>query len=407
MPSSTTSPCVASKAPGLMGYAAATLAKTRPLRYSINITLDGCCDHRAIPADDDLHRHAAAILDEADALLVGRVTYELMESAWRPPTPTGSRPDWMEPFAPTITAARKYVVSGALEQVDWNAELVCGVLGKSVEQLKRESGNGLLVGGVKLPLALTELGLIDEYEFVVQPRLAGQGPTLVRGAVEACRLEAREPAGAWLRGSGDAVRAEKLAVGLANPSRSRQGLRPLVPHLSPRFPLPPGKCERASFRPAPTVRVMTSDEFVPVGFEPPTSLVTAQFHLEPLGPQHNEADHAAWMSSIEHIRSTPSYRDGTWPPRNGMTLGDNLTDLRRHADDFARGTGFTFTVLDPTDHDVIGCVYLYPSASEQWDVTVQSWVRADVSNLDGPLADAVARWLATDWPWKRVDRCGR
>jgi hypothetical protein len=152
---------------------------------------------------------------------------------------------------------------------------------------------------------------------------------------------------------------------------------------------------------------MTVDEFVPPGFDPPTSLATEQFRLEPLAPQHNESDHAAWMSSIEHIRSTPGYPDGSWPPPDGMTLERNLADLRRHADDFARRVGFTFTVLDPDDGDVIGCVYLYPSTSEEWDVTVQSWVRADKAHLDGPLADAVARWIATDWPWNRVDRCGR
>ena len=153
--------------------------------------------------------------------------------------------------------------------------------------------------------------------------------------------------------------------------------------------------------------VMTSDEWLPAGFEPPTSLATEQFRLEPLGPQHNEADHAAWTSSIDHIRSTPGYPDGSWPPANGMTLEENLRDLRRHAEDFRRGSGFTFTVLDPEDSDVIGCVYLYPSRSEEWDVTVQSWVRADRSGLDTPLADAVARWLAADWPWERLDRRGR
>jgi len=152
---------------------------------------------------------------------------------------------------------------------------------------------------------------------------------------------------------------------------------------------------------------MTAEEFVPVGFHPPTSLASDQFDLEPLGPQHNEADHAAWTSSIEHIRSTPGYPDGDWPPSGGMPLEENLADLRRHADDFARGAGFTFTVLEPATKDVIGCVYLYPSPSEDWDVVAQSWVRADRSHLDGALADAVARWLATDWPWKRVDRCGR
>jgi hypothetical protein len=158
---------------------------------------------------------------------------------------------------------------------------------------------------------------------------------------------------------------------------------------------------------ASTVLAMTPDAFVPVGFDPPTSLITDRFRLEPLGPQHNEADHAAWTSSIGHIRATPGYPDGDWPPLSGMTLEENLADLRRHAGDFARGIGFTFTVLDPLDDDVIGCVYLYPAASEEYDVTVQSWVRADGAGLDAPLADAVANWLATDWPWERLDRCGR
>ena len=158
----------------------------RPLRYSINVTLDGCCDHREGLPDEALHRHFAERIAQADALLFGRVTYEMMEAAWRPPAQTGVRPDgmadWMEPFARTIHAAKKYVVSSTLDQVDWNAELVRGdQLEEAVRQLKREPGNGLLVGGVKLPLALAELGLIDEYEFVVQPRLAGHGPTLFAG----------------------------------------------------------------------------------------------------------------------------------------------------------------------------------------------------------------------------------
>jgi dihydrofolate reductase len=153
----------------------------RPLRYSINVTLDGCCDHRAMFADEELHRHAAENLAQADALLFGRVTYEMMEAAFRPPVGTGARPDWVEPFARAIDAAKKYVVSGTMDRVDWNAELVRGDLGRAVQQLKWEAGKGLLVGGVKLPLALAELGLIDEYEFLVQPRLAGHGPTLFAG----------------------------------------------------------------------------------------------------------------------------------------------------------------------------------------------------------------------------------
>ncbi len=157
----------------------------RPLWYSINITLDGCCDHRVGLVDEDLHRHATDNLARADALLFGRVTYEMMEAAWRAPARTGARPDWMqpwmEPFARTIDSAKKYVVSSTLDRVDWNAELVRGDLGKAVQQLKRQSGKGLFVGGVKLALALTELGLIDEYEFVVHPRLVGHGPTLFAG----------------------------------------------------------------------------------------------------------------------------------------------------------------------------------------------------------------------------------
>jgi len=153
----------------------------RPLRYSINVTLDGCCDHQAITPDEDLFRHVVENFEQADALLFGRVIYEMMETAWRPPAPAGARPAWMEPFVRTIDAARKYVVSSTLVRVDWNAEFVRGDLGQAVQQLKREPGKGLLTAGVKLPLALAELGLIDEYEFVVHPRLAGHGPTLFAG----------------------------------------------------------------------------------------------------------------------------------------------------------------------------------------------------------------------------------
>jgi dihydrofolate reductase len=156
----------------------------RPLLYSINFTLDGCCDHLAGSTDEELHRYCAEKLAQADALLFGRVTYEMMEAAWRPAT-TGARPDWMaewmEPFARTIDAAKKYVVSSTLDRVDWNAEPVRGDLGTAVQALKQEPGRGLFVGGVQLPLALAELGLIDEYEFVVHPRLAGHGPTLFAG----------------------------------------------------------------------------------------------------------------------------------------------------------------------------------------------------------------------------------
>ena len=155
----------------------------RPLRFSINVTLDGCCDHQASSGDPEIHRHAIENFARADALLFGRVTYQMMEAAFR--ARPGAKPDWMqpwmEPFARTIDAAKKYVVSSTLDRVDWNAQLVRGDLGSAVQQLKRESGKGLFVGGTKLALALTELELIDEYEFVVHPRLAGRGPTLFAG----------------------------------------------------------------------------------------------------------------------------------------------------------------------------------------------------------------------------------
>ena len=153
----------------------------RPLRYSINVTLDGCCDHRVMAPDEELHRHAVESLDQADALLFGRVTYQMMETSFRPNPATESRPFLMEPFARTMDAARKYVVSSTLDRVDWNSELLRGDLREAVHQLKEQPGTGLLTGGVQLPLALAELGLIDEYEFVVHPSLVGHWPTLFAG----------------------------------------------------------------------------------------------------------------------------------------------------------------------------------------------------------------------------------
>lgn len=153
----------------------------RPLRFSINVSLDGCCDHRAIPADEELHHRAAASLARADALIFGRVTYQMMEDAFRPPATGEPRPDLDEPFARTIDAARKYVVSSTLDEVDWNAELLRGDLRAGVRALKDRPGDGLATGGVTLPLALAELDLIDEYEFVVHPVIVGRGPTPFAG----------------------------------------------------------------------------------------------------------------------------------------------------------------------------------------------------------------------------------
>lgn len=165
----------------------------RPLRYSINVTLDGCCHHEAgLPPDEESMAYWTAEMARADALLFGRVTYEMMESAWRKPT-TGAWPDWMDewevPFAEAIDRAKKYVVSSTLSGADWNAELVRGDVGQAVRRLKEEPGDGLWVGGVTLPLALADVGLIDEYEFLVQPVLAGHGPTLLAGLRERIQLE--------------------------------------------------------------------------------------------------------------------------------------------------------------------------------------------------------------------------
>lgn len=156
----------------------------QPLKYSINVTLDGCCDHRAGLADEELHRYWAEQIAKADALIFGRVTYQMMESAWRL-SPLGEMQDWMaqwmQPFAKTIDGAKKYVVSSKLVNPDWNAELIRSDIGPAIERLKQKPGNGLFVGGVTLPLALAELGLIDEYEFVLHPRIAGHGPSLLSG----------------------------------------------------------------------------------------------------------------------------------------------------------------------------------------------------------------------------------
>ena len=140
-----------------------------------------------------------------------------------------------------------------------------------------------------------------------------------------------------------------------------------------------------------------STPFVPDDFEVPRELVTDRFRLEPLGPEHNERDHEAWMSSIDHIRATPGFPDGTWPTE--MSTEQNLADLVRHAGDFAARTGFTYSVLD--GDEVIGCVYLYPAKDGEHDVEATSWVRASRADLDVVLWETVSSWLAAAWPFRR------
>jgi hypothetical protein len=136
----------------------------------------------------------------------------------------------------------------------------------------------------------------------------------------------------------------------------------------------------------------------------PRGLVGDGFRLEPLGPQHNEPDYAAWTSSLEHIAATPGFEGSGWP--HEMTLEENLRDLERHAEDFARREGFAYTVLDRVG-DVIGCVYLYPPRSDGHDAAVSSWVRADRAELDVALWRAVSDWLADAWPFTQPQYADR
>jgi hypothetical protein len=146
--------------------------------------------------------------------------------------------------------------------------------------------------------------------------------------------------------------------------------------------------------------------FVPGSFTVPLELVTEDFRLEPLGPQHNEDDYEAWTSSIGHIRATPGFAGRRWPDP-GMTLEGNLADLRRHAEDFARRAGFTYTVVASGSDRVIGCVYIYPSGSDEGAADVRSWVRADRADLDVAVHDAVSAWLETAWPFTAVSYAPR
>jgi hypothetical protein len=144
---------------------------------------------------------------------------------------------------------------------------------------------------------------------------------------------------------------------------------------------------------------VSPEPFVPDDFDPPRELRRPEFHLVPLGAEHNESDHAAWTSSIAHIGATPGLESWGWPPAEGMSLEANRRDLERHARDFDERTGFTFTVLRPGTEEVIGCVYIYPAKDRRGVAQVRSWVRADVAELDGPLHGAVSRWLNERWPF--------
>src|SRR4249919_2996059 len=165
----------------------------------------------------------------------------------------------------------------------------------------------------------------------------------------------------------------------------------------------------ASIRLSPSTKATSTigsvAEFVPPDFDVPLGLQMPEFVLEPLGPVHNEQDYEAWTSSMEHIAGTPGYPDGSWPRE--MTPDENRADLQRHADDFRKRTGFTYTVLDPVSRDVIGCVYIYPVPAGDYDACALSWVRESRAHLDIPLWRAVSEWLASDWPFGSVEYAPR
>lgn len=143
--------------------------------------------------------------------------------------------------------------------------------------------------------------------------------------------------------------------------------------------------------------IRMSSVFVPIEFGVPRSFEGPGFHLEPLSAEHNERDHAAWMSSIEHIAATPGVEDwnGEWPVP--MSLEDNLGDLVMHADEFEERTAFAYSILD--GDEVIGCLYIDPPTREGHDADVRSWVRESRAELDAVVWHTISNWLAESWPF--------
>jgi hypothetical protein len=137
--------------------------------------------------------------------------------------------------------------------------------------------------------------------------------------------------------------------------------------------------------------------FVPQDYEIPQVFAGDGFHMEPLGPEHNERDYEAWMSSVDHIRATPGFPDSDWPAP--MHLDENLADLVRHADDFGNRTGFTYSIVD--GNDVIGCLYIYPSRNAAYDADVRSWVRQSRAEMDTIVWRSASQWLVEEWPFSK------
>ncbi len=138
-----------------------------------------------------------------------------------------------------------------------------------------------------------------------------------------------------------------------------------------------------------------SDPLVPAEFDPPIFFEGPGFHLEPLGPGHNERDHEAWMSSMDHIHSTLGAW-GSWP--RPMTLEENGRDLEKHAEEFTSREAFTYSILD--GDEVIGCLYIYPDSDDHdTDAYVSSWVRASRAEMDLLVWETISEWLTGEWPF--------
>jgi dihydrofolate reductase len=162
------------------------------LTFGLNVTLDGCVDHREGIADDETHDFFTRLMDDSGAMLWGRVTYEMMESYW-PAVARGEEeaPPALREWAVTLEAKPKYVVSSTRTDFPWtNSHHVSGDLRAAVQRLKDATPNGVLLGSGQLAIELDRLELIDEYIFLVHPRIAGHGPTLYQsGLPETRRLE--------------------------------------------------------------------------------------------------------------------------------------------------------------------------------------------------------------------------
>lgn len=159
------------------------------LTFSINVTLDGCIDHRVGIADDETHALFTRIMDDGGAMLWGRVTYEMMESYW-PAVARGDldAPPAIREWAVKLESKPKYVVSLTRTEYPWtNSHHIAGDLRTGVQQLKDETPAGVLVGSGTLANALDRLDLIDEYKFLVHPRIAGHGPTLFESGLTGTR----------------------------------------------------------------------------------------------------------------------------------------------------------------------------------------------------------------------------